>query len=241
MTSTRTISYGKSIIHYDLHRMDRKSLAISVHPDKRVVVKAPASGAVELIDEKVRKRAKWISRQIALFSQFDPRTPARRYVGGESHAYLGRKYRLKISESSRDRVLLKHGFFRIESTSREPKHIKGLMDTWYQGRAETHLTGIFEDCWQRFSKGGAAVDVLADQPQLKLQKMSSRWGSLSAKGRLTLNPDLIQAPRECIEYVVVHELCHLVHHHHGPAFYKLLDRTLPNWQKLKHKLEMSLA
>lgn len=70
--------------------------------------------------------------------------------------------------------------------------------------------------------------------------MDKRWGSLSRKGRLTLNVNLIQTPKECIEYVVIHELCHLIHHNHGTEFYKLLDRILPDWMKRKHKLEMTL-
>ena len=77
-------------------------------------------------------------------------------------------------------------------------------------------------------------------PNLKVKKMEKRWGSLSAKGQLTLNTKLIQTPKECIEYVVIHELCHLIHHDHGTEYYKLLDRALPDWMKRKHKLEMAL-
>ena len=71
--------------------------------------------------------------------------------------------------------------------------------------------------------------------------MDKRWGSLSAKGQLTLNVNLIHTPKECIEYVVIHELFHLIHYNHGTEFYKLLDRTMPDWMKRKHKLEMSLV
>jgi predicted metal-dependent hydrolase len=70
--------------------------------------------------------------------------------------------------------------------------------------------------------------------------MDKRWGSLSPNGQLTLNLSLIRAPKDCIEYVVIHELCHLIEHNHGPEFYKLLDQTMPDWMKRKHKLELSL-
>ena len=70
--------------------------------------------------------------------------------------------------------------------------------------------------------------------------MKNRWGSLRKKATLTLNPELIKAPRECIEYVVIHELCHLLHHNHGPEFQNLLERSLPDWMNRKHKLEMAL-
>jgi hypothetical protein len=226
-----TISYGKTEIDYELLMMNRKSLEIAVHPDKSVVVKAPSTSGFEAIEEKIKKRARWIKRQIAYFNQFDPRTPDRKYVGGESHLYLGRKYRLKIEASDKDQVLLKNGYFWIETTSNETYHIKFLMDAWYRRRAKMYLCKIFNDCWAGFNKGDL------NKPNLKLQKMEKRWGSLSSKGRLTLNVKLIHAPKECIEYVVIHELCHLIHHNHGSKFYKLLEHTLPDWMKRKHKLE----
>ena len=229
-----TISYGKTEIDYELLMMNRKSLEIAVHPDKSVVVKAPETSTLEAIEEKIKKRARWIKRQIAYFNQFDPRTPDRKYVGGESHLYLGRKYRLKIETSDKDKVLLKNGYFCIEATSILPNHIEQLMGDWYRRRAKMYLSKIFDDCWEDFKKSDL------NKPNLKLQKMDKRWGSLSGKGQLTLNVNLIQTPKECVEYVVIHELCHLIHHNHGAEFYKLLDRTLPDWMKRKHKLEMSL-
>ena len=237
----RSISYGSSHINYALLLMNRKTLEIAVHPDRRVVVKAPASATTEAIESKVRKRARWIGRQIAWFDQFEPRTPARKYVGGESHLYLGRKYRLKIEKSHCETILLKHGYFRVKCRNRASSHIKGMMDAWYQERADLHLGNIFDACWQDFCKMSKDLGNGSGKPVMRLRKMSSRWGSLSPKGRMTLNTELIKAPRECIEYVMIHELCHLVHHHHGPKFYELLERTLPDWKKRKHKLEMALV
>ena len=71
--------------------------------------------------------------------------------------------------------------------------------------------------------------------------MRKRWGSLSANGMLTLNADLIRAPRECIDYVITHELSHLRYKNHGPEFYRFLDKVMPDWEKRKHKLEVTLA
>lgn len=230
-----TISYGKTEIDYELLIMSRKSLEIAVHPDKSVVVKAPANSTLEAIEEKVKKRARWIKRQIAYFNQFDPRTPERKYVGGESHLYLGRKYRLKIAASDTSQVLLKNGYFLITASSTQPDHIRQLMDSWYRGRAKIYLSKVFDDCWHGFKKSDL------DKPNLKLQKMDKRWGSLSDKAQLTLNVNLIQTPKECVEYVIIHELCHLIHHNHGAEFYKLLDNTMPDWMKRKHKLEMALV
>ena len=146
------ISYGKTAIDYKLLMMNRKSMEIAVHPDKSVIVKAPKLSSIEAIEEKVRKRVRWIKKQIAYFNQFDPRTPDRKYVGGESHLYLGRKYRLKIAMSDKDKVLLKNGYFFIESASRQPEYIKMLMESWYKQRAKMYLSKIFEDFWKDFKK-----------------------------------------------------------------------------------------
>jgi hypothetical protein len=90
-------------------------------------------------------------------------------------------------------------------------------------------------CWHKFSRPGAA------KPRIAIKQMRKRWGSLSSKGTLTLNADLIRAPKECIDYVVSHELCHLKHRDHGTAFYKLLDAVVPDWERIKHRLEISMA
>ena len=229
------IQYGKTEIAYELLLMDRRTLEIAVHPDKSVVVKAPSKAALEVIEQKVKKRVRWIKRQMNYFDQFEPRTPERKYVGGESHLYLGRKYRLKIEFSDRNKVRLKNGYFMIESNTNQPEQIERLLSDWYRTRGQIYLSMIFDDCWESFKKEGM------NKPYLKLIKMKKRWGSLSSKNQLTLNIHLIKAPKECIEYVVIHELCHILHRNHGTAFYQSLERTMPNWIKRKHKLEMTLA
>ena len=93
---------------------------------------------------------------------------------------------------------------------------------------------VFDNCWMSFEKHRVS------KPTLRIARMKNRWGSLSRNATLTLNPELIKAPRECIEYVVIHELCHLLHHNHGPEFQSLLERSLPDWINRKHKLEMAL-
>jgi len=229
-----TIQYGQSVIDYHLSFLNRKSLEIAVYPDKRIVVKAPATSSMAAIEAKIKKRAHWIKKQIAYFNQFEPRTPVRQYLGGESHRYLGRQYRLKIERAERNRILLKNGYFYIESTENHPLHIQALLNEWYKQKAKIYLVKIFDECWNIFNKKGL------EKPFLKIQAMEKRWGSLSPKKQLTLNLRLIQASKECIEYVIAHELCHLVHPNHGSDFYNLLEQTMPDWLRRKHKLELSL-
>lgn len=228
-----SINYGTGSIDYDLVYASRKTLEIAVHPDKTIVVTAPQNANFDNIEAKVKKRARWIKRQVRYFQQFDPRTPDKKYVGGESHFYLGRKYRLKITQSVQNFVTLKNGYLHIETISESREQIQKNLDAWYREKAHQHFIRIFDECWLQVKN--------ADQkPSLNIKKMKKRWGSLSKNGTLSLNVDLIQTPKECIEYVILHELCHLTEYNHSPNFYKLLDKRLPDWLKRKHKLEMSL-
>lgn len=230
-----SIRYGQTDICYALIRSRRKSLEIAVHPDKRVVVKSPVNVELDEIEQRIRKRARWIVRQIRYFEQFYPRRTTRRYVGGESHFYLGRQYRLKVSLSSEDSVVLKNGYFYIACSSKDSAIVESLLDKWYKHHAEIHLAKLFDMCWENFAQDGLS------RPDLSIRRMKKRWGSLSVRGRLTLNLDLVQVAKESIEYVIIHELCHLRHHNHNAAFYQLLDSIMPDWAQRKHRLEMALA
>lgn len=233
--TTKTLKYGSTTINYELQWRNRKTLVIVVHPDKSIVVKAPESSSLEFIEAVVRKRAPWINRQMDYFEQFCPLTPPRKYVGGESHLYLGKKYRLKIEPDTTNKVVLKNGYFFIQTTDTSPEQVEKLMTAWYKQRAQIYLTKVFEECWETFDKGEHS------KPTLTLRKMRKRWGSMSNQGKMTLNTKLVQAPRECIEYVAVHELCHLVHHNHSTGFYQLLGEVMPDWQRRKHRLELTLS
>ena len=223
------------MIAFDILHLKRKTVEIAVHPDKSVVVKAPLGSDLEEVVRRVRRRAEWIHHQMLYFEKFEPKTPPRRHVSGESHLYLGRKYRLKIRRSLTPQVLLRSGYFHIQSPNLSPNHIQKLLEEWYFQKASTCFQAVFHLCWEQFKKNAVA------KPSLKIRKMKGRWGSLSKSGRLTLNLDLIKAPKECIEYVVIHELCHLSHRYHDSDFYKLLDRCLPDWVQRKHKLELALV
>lgn len=228
------VVYGGGEIPFQLEFSKRKSLEISVHPDKSVFVKAPEGTHHDAIEARVKKRARWIKRQIHYFDQFDPKTPSRKYVSGESHLYLGKKYRLKIVLGTDNDVVLKAGFFWVTSTYGKPENVESLLSGWYREKADFYLNKVFSECWEKFKRPNS------DKPNIKIMKLKKRWGSLSKSGTLTLNRDLIKAPKECIEYVIIHELCHLDYHHHGPEFYRLLESSLPDWVRRKHKLEMVL-
>ena len=231
----RFFVYGRKTVEYRLLYRERRTMEIAVHPDSTVVVKAPVDAAIDLIEGKLRKRARWILRQLNYFRQFDPRTPVRCYVNGETHLYLGRQYRLKLTEGTENSVKLIRGCFYITMDSTTPNSARKLLDKWYRKKAELHFSESMDRCWKKFRE----LDI--ERPDISIRRMRTRWGSLSDNGTVTLNTDLIRAPKECIDYVMTHELCHLKHPDHSPAFYKLLESALPDWEKLKHKLELGLV
>jgi predicted metal-dependent hydrolase len=237
MTMSRgAVAYGKDSIEFSFFHVNRKTLEIAVHPDQAVVVKAPPGIEIEEIQKRVVKRAAWIMKQRAFFRQFEPRTPVRRYIGGETHLYLGRHYRLRIGIGDHEAVKLIRGFFEVQVQGCiSSEKVKCLLEGWYREKATRRFHESLNRCWPYVEKYSSL------KPKLQIKHMCKRWGSLSANGRLTLNTDLIRAPGECIDYVVVHELSHLRYDNHGPEFYKFLDKVMPNWEKRKHRLEVTLA
>jgi len=231
----RSLNYGKKCINYHLFFSNRKTLEIAVLPDCSVVIKSPFNADISLIEQKIHKRARWILKQIRFFQQFQPRTPERRYVNGETHLYLGKQYRLKISRAQTNMIKLARGFFIINCKKEpNPELIKQLMDEWYLGKALHHFNESLNRCWKNFQE----FDI--PKPSISMKRMKKRWGSLSEKGKMTLNSELIKAPRECIDYVVTHELCHIKHKNHSAEFYNLLYSIIPDWKTIKQKLELKM-
>jgi predicted metal-dependent hydrolase len=228
------ITYGRDTIRYEVRFLaSRRTLGIEVHPDNRVLVRAPVGCSQELIAERVQKRAGWISRQLTEFERYRPRTPARQYVSGESHLYLGRQYRLKLLPGDATGVKLSRGQLFVSLTSDpDPELVKGLLHRWYLNRARAIFTEVLDACLLHF-KG-------VEHPRLIVRAMQSRWGSLSRAGTITLNVNLVRAPRPCIEYVVTHELCHIKHRDHDARFFKLLGQMMPDWEQRKQRLEAAL-
>ncbi len=229
--TTRQVQFGSQIIAYQLERMPRETLSISVHPDLSVIVKAPENTKLEDIDKKVHHRGKWILSQQRRFEIFLPDVPPRKYISGESHRFLGRQYRLKTIKNDIEHIKLTRQFLEVYTPDTKPDHVRELMETWHQEQANKVFT---ERLFANYPK---LVREDIPNPKLVIRKMQSSWGSCSAKGKISLNIKLIQVPKEYIDYVVIHELCHMKYLHHEKQFYKLLSRIMPGWERKKEKLD----
>jgi predicted metal-dependent hydrolase len=237
-------AYGDEVIHYDIIRRSfdnvtakpkPRKVVIKVHPDQRVVATVPTDATVEVIQEAIIKRARWIWQSITEFSAQHEYVLPKQYVSGETQFYLGRRYMLKviIDTEQTSNVKLNRGkltvTFKQDNDDRVVK-IKALLDKWYSHRANI----IFKE---RLSAMLPKTTWITNTPSYRIMSMQKQWGSCSIKGSLMLNPHLVKAPKECIDYVILHELCHIVEHNHSDRFWRLLTQVMPNWKEVKAKLD----
>lgn len=230
---TDKVHWGRTTISYQYKYANRKTLAISVHPDLTVSVTAPRGTDPAKIRDKVRKRSRWICNAQREFGLYLPKLPPRRYINGESHRYLGRQYRLKAIKGRENGVKCLRGYLWV-TTERLPKPriVERLINEWYFERATTVFRERLAACHR------LAKRVAIPLPELVVRKLKVKWGNCSSSGRVVLNTDLIKAPKECIDYVIAHELCHLKEHHHGPRFWRLLGNLMPDYEKRRHRLNL---
>lgn len=205
---------------------------IKVLPDCRVQVSAPDTASDEAVLQATRQRARWIYQQLRDFRSRLEHVRPRQFVSGESLYYLGKQYVLKVLEApaARPSVKLLRGKIEVTVRARSPEQIQQLLTAWYKARAKEVFT-------RRLLAMLEQTLWVSTTPPLRILTMQTQWGSCSPAGRLTLNPHLVKAPRECIDYVILHELCHLAEHNHSERFYRLMSQVMPQWEKTKARLD----
>lgn len=235
-TQTQAMSfiYGDERINFDRESRPYATsrVLIKVHPDCRVVVSAPEEADDLAVLTAVKKRGRWIYQQLRDFRrQLEYITP-RKYISGESHYYLGKQYLLKVIEEPAgvQRVKMLRGKLEVTLRQKSPEKVRQLLIDWYKTRAKNVFAKRLEAMLEQ------ALWVNAPPP-LRVLTMQTQWGSCSPSGRLTLNPNLVKAPRECIDYVILHELCHLAEHNHSERFYRLMGQVMPEWEVVKTRLD----
>ena len=209
-------------------RKDVKNITLKVRPNGEAILTAPKAASDEHIKFIIEKRAKWIAKKRTFFASF--KTPQKEYVSGEDFKYLGRSYRLKVVQSKEERVKLQRGYLELFVKDKSDiKRKENLIYEWYYEKAMLYFFNIL----QEFNK-----IVKQDIKSVKIRQMKTRWGSCNPyKSYINLNIELIKKPKACIEYVVFHELVHLLYSDHSKKFYDYLTLYMPDWQKRKEILE----
>ncbi len=210
-------------------KKDVKQINIKVKPNCEVVLTAPQDTTDEHIDFVLQKRADWIAKKVDFFKKYQP-AANKEYVSGENFVYLGRNYRLKVIESQNEGVKLQRGYLQVFVKDKNNLAKKQrLVKEWYLIKAEEHFQKAI-DKYQPIVKEGIT--------NIRIREMKTRWGSCNpVKGYINLNSKLIKKPTVCIEYVIFHELAHLVYPDHSRQFYNYLSLFMPDWKERKRKLE----
>ena len=233
LTPQRSVELDGSVIRYRVVRSARrkKTVTITLDRDRHVVVAAPLKTRNADIEAIVRKRAGWILRKL---HEEDSRPQPRQLVSGESLHYLGRAVPISVqtTDGLTPSVKLEDCTFRIEC----PEYLEGeerrtalreALMNWYWGRADETIRQSVERWQSRVGRKPVRIS---------LGNQKSLWGSCSSKGSLRFNWRIVMAPPALIDYVVVHELCHLVVANHSDRFWEQVARLMPDYSQRRLKL-----
>ena len=212
----------------ELVRSRRRTLELRVYPDGRVQVRAPLRVPRQEISEFIESRRDWLARQLEQVSASPVVPPT--YTHGEEHLLFGRRVPLLLEQAHRTRVTLTSSGLLVRSPSLAPDDVQSRLEQWYRAQGYRTFNELIDRHYPFFRQRGHS------RPKLTIRKMKTRWGSLSSRGGMSLNLELVKAPVPLIEYVVIHELCHLEHANHGAGFQRLMTELLPDWRSHRRAL-----
>jgi len=231
--------YEDKKIEFELEYRNRKTLAIQVKPIDNVLVLSPKGLPEHIIKEKVKSKGKWILKKLLDFKDIGYIPFNREFADGEAFMYLGRNYLLQLflnSNPTRLTVKLSDGILIILTPTKDPAILKKLMERWYRKEAEKLILKRIEYYKPKFSIGPAKI---------KIKEQKRRWGSCRSRGSIYFNWRIIMAPPLVIDYVIVHEVSHLIHRNHSLQFWKQVESILPDYKTRKtwlrdHGVRMTL-
>lgn len=214
------------------HRM---SFALEVHPDTTVLVRAPIRASKQSIVMALDKNKAWIEGHIKRLKKQKIHFIPREFKSGFKHLYLGQAYRLKTVESRGEDMHLSDKNKTITLFGKEPEPdpqlIEKKLTNWYRTRADILFKKRIELFYQVMK-----LHKLP-KPTYRIKKLRSRWGSCSARGNINLNLELIKFPIELIDYVICHEMCHLIQANHSRNFYALLATYIKDYKRREFEIK----
>lgn len=215
----------------EIKRTSRSKTASLKVEEGRVMVVVPKALPLDRIQKIVDDKHDWIMDKIASYKKATPASN-KQYVSGEAFPYLGRNYRLKVLNGVYQPLKLVNG--RLQLTIRESAiqdyFTRGALIRWYKRNAKRKFTEKTE----RYAK------IVGVEPKsTSIKSFKSRWGSCSPEGDLDFNWAVVMAPNRIVDYIVIHELCHLLHHDHSPKFWKEVERVMPDYKEHKEWLKVN--
>lgn len=217
-------------VEIEVIKKNIKNMHLSVlSPNGSVRITAPINMKDEIIKQFAVKKIGWIKRQIEKFKH-QPRQSERKYVSGESHYLWGRKYLLEIryaAKANNVEIKANRMVLTVRKNSTQQQREK-VLNEWYRTEIKAKLPGLFNK-WEN------VIGVKANA--IGVKNMRTRWGTCNTRDkRIWINLQLAKKPVACLEYIVVHELVHLLERNHTPVFYGYMDKFLPDWRLTKDEL-----
>ena len=210
------VIHGNGFVADIIRSARRKTAAIKIQKGKVFVI-VPECLSMAVIESLVAKKHRWINEKLAIQNEISAIQP-KAFVSGEYFSYLGRKHSLKIESGLYPFIKLHQDELVVsvrDKTADNAQAIKQLLIKWYKQQAESEL----RDKTDRYSR------IIGVNPSsVTIKSFKSRWGSCSATAGIQYNWKIIIAPDRIVNYVVIHELCHIIHHNHSPAFWKAVER-----------------
>ena len=219
-------------IEYSLKRSRRKTATIYVERDGRVSVQVPESLTTEEIETLLHSKRRWIYRHLAEWEELNRQKSPREYVNGEGFLYLGRSYRLKLVPDCDPPLILKGGYFCLSTTHKSPAFADAAFKELYRDKGNARIRS-------RVEYFQTQMDVAPKS--LRVMELKNRWGSCTPTGNLNFHWKCMMAPVSIIDYIVVHELAHLIHHNHSQAFWSEVDKVIPDYLDRKEWLRVNGA
>lgn len=232
------ITVGNTEIKYTIQRSNRKTIGLIVDPENGVIIRSPQKLSREKIKDVVKKKSPWLIEKLGEVEKIKPKPRAKEFLSGEKLPYLGRRYRLKVTQNEEIKkpdIKLYQGKFHIETPSnltgsKKIEELKKGMTQWYRDHAEEKIK-------ERVANYQEQLGVEINRIRIKEQK--KRWGSCSSKKNLNFNWRLIMAPISVIDYIVVHELTHLIHPNHSKEFWKTVETIIPDYREKQEWLKIN--
>ena len=222
-------------IPYLLTRKPVKNVNLRIKPEGEVLVSANNSVPTDFIDAFIEKKQRYIFSVLLRYEEKKKLFQAvpKRYVSGESYDLLGKSLRLKVEANKEENVYTDGVYIFLKVKDKDDfRHKEIMMSKWLKQYQTTVFEELLQEKYLLFEKYGVTY------PTLKIRNMTSRWGSCQPKkGIITLNSKLIEAPRNCIEYVILHELVHFIHPNHSRQFWDFVAMMMPDWKERKEELE----
>jgi predicted metal-dependent hydrolase len=225
-----SVLYQDQIINFEVEYRKRRTMAIQIEPPGKILVVSPLGVPEDIIKRRVRSKGSWIVKKLIQLRDIKLKNPDTIFTDRRQFMFLGKSYLLRILKNGRKipKVFFIEDRFSMELYEIDYERMKKAMEKWYRKKADRIINDRVE----------VYVHIIGKRPKVvKVKEQKRRWGSCTARGNLYFNWRCIMAPPQVIDYIVVHEMSHLVHPDHSKRFWQKVESIIPDYKKRRKWLK----